>query len=164
MRSKEIIVIAHCCLNQNTVVPGWDRARGAYPFIKQLIQRGYGILQLPCPETLALGIDRPPMDYDEYNTPEHRSLCEKLCDIPVQMVKHHHDAGDRLIGIIGIRYSPNCALSDQRGVFMKILLERLEETKPSLPLIEVPVEYIESKPEAQAAFMQELDQWIKDNQ
>ncbi|WP_338114735.1 CD3072 family TudS-related putative desulfidase [Trichococcus flocculiformis] len=163
MRSKKIIVIAHCCLNQNAVLPAWERARGAYPFMEVLVQKGYGILQLPCPETLALGICRPPMNYDDYNTTEHRKLCERLCDIPVQMIRRHHEAGDTLVGMIGIQDSPNCAISGRRGVFMEILLEQLEKVSLPLPRIEVPVEYSEGKPEVQTAFLHELDQWIKEN-
>lgn len=45
---------------------------GAFGVItKMIIERGAGIVQLPCPETLFLGLKRPPMSKEEYPAPEY---------------------------------------------------------------------------------------------
>lgn len=28
---REFVVVSHCILNQHAVIPGWERARGAFP-------------------------------------------------------------------------------------------------------------------------------------
>lgn len=161
MRGKKILLLAHCCLNQNAVLPGWERAYGAYPFTELLIRNGIGILQLPCPETLALGIDRPPLTYEDYNTNEHRTLCANICDIPLKMIQAHLDAGDEIIGIIGIQDSPNCAITHPRGVFMEVLFERLKERSIMLPYLEVPVLYSEADDRAFSDFHKAVQAWIE---
>lgn len=162
-RSRQYVLVAHCCLDQNAVVAGWARARGAYPFMATLLQKGIGVLQLPCPETLALGLARPPMTYAEYNTPSHRAFCENLCVQTVSMVKKHQEVGDQLLGIIGIQHSPNCALLEQRGVFMEALLSALQKEGIDPPLLEVPVKYEEGDEKSETDFMQELEGWLERN-
>lgn len=160
MRGRDILLVAHCCLDQNAVLPGWERAIGAYPFMTNLLDEGIGVIQLPCPETLALGINRPSMGFDEYNTEEHRSLCDTLCDIPLKMVEAHLSFGDRVIGMIGIQESPNCALSGVRGVFMEAFVKKLEEREIHLPFLEVPTDYIEGETDSEDRFETQIENWL----
>ena len=161
MRSKKIVAMANCCLNQNAVLPGWERARGAYPFIKILIDQGIGIIQLACPETLALGIKRDPLEYEDYNTFNHRTLCKELCKIPIRTIKAFHNAGYEFIGTIGIAESPNCAISARRGVYMEELFEALKNENLSLKNIEVPIFYEETVEELKIEFENRLISWLK---
>ncbi len=58
-RSRKIIFVAHCVLNQNAKIDRCARYPGAMPELAAfLLQSGVGIVQLPCPELLALGLDR----------------------------------------------------------------------------------------------------------
>lgn len=162
MRGKRIVLLAHCCLDQNAVLPKWERAEGAYPFTELLLQRGIGIVQLPCPETLALGVTRPPLSYNDYNTAAHRLLCEQLCDIPLRMIHAHMTAGTAVLGIIGIQDSPNCGIYDKRGVFMEILLEKLADSDIDLPFLEVPVSYVENNETEKSEFNKQLEEWLSE--
>jgi len=68
---REFVVVSHCILNQHAVIPGWERARGAFPLAISLLNQGVALLQLPCPEFLTLGKERPPMTYQEYVATSH---------------------------------------------------------------------------------------------
>jgi uncharacterized protein YbbK (DUF523 family) len=50
-RSKKVIFLSHCLLNENTRYLGGACERGAVPsVICECFERGYGIVQMPCPE------------------------------------------------------------------------------------------------------------------
>lgn len=58
-RSKSVIFVAHCILNQNSISDG----TASYPgFINEILDlltsSDVGIIQLPCPELHCLGLDR----------------------------------------------------------------------------------------------------------
>ena len=58
-RARKVAVVAHCLLNQNAKVNGF----AFFPdMIKELIDAlhkyNYGIVQLPCPETVYAGMRR----------------------------------------------------------------------------------------------------------
>jgi predicted secreted protein len=58
-RSKKIILVSHCILNQNTKLDECTHFPGpVWDVVKLLADRGYGIIQIPCPELLLLGLDR----------------------------------------------------------------------------------------------------------
>jgi predicted secreted protein len=130
-RSKKIILTSHCIINQNTVVEGESRALGAIPSAVQwIIGKGYGILQLPCPEFTFLGMDRPPMTYEEYDTREYRAHCRKIMEPVIEQVHEYIRSGYTIEGILGIQSSPSC---DQgRGVFMEEVQSLFQEN--GLPL------------------------------
>ena len=78
MKSRRIVLVSHCVLNQNSVVEGWSRAKGAVPIVKLLLEEGIGIVQLPCPELICGGLSRPPRSFDDYNTAGYRARCRDL--------------------------------------------------------------------------------------
>lgn len=55
-RSRRVVLVSHCLLNENTRYAGGASRPGAVAeAIDGLIDAGYGIHQLPCPERLAWG-------------------------------------------------------------------------------------------------------------
>ncbi len=162
MRSRKLIAVSYCCLNQNSVLPKWERARGAYPFMDKLVKEGYGIIQLDCPELLSKGLDRPPLAYQDYNIASHRSLCRKLVSNSIDTIKAHIAGGDEFIGIIGIESSPNCAIDIPSGVFMEELIRSLREVNIYPKYIEVPETYIENNEKEEGDFEIILDNWLKE--
>lgn len=89
------------------------------------MSQGYGLLQLPCPEFTFLGLDRPPMTYEEYNTVEYREHCREILQPVVKQMVDYRDAGYELVGALGIGTSPSC--DPTRGVFMEELRRLLQE-------------------------------------
>ena len=58
-RSKKIVLVAQCILNQNAKIDGCAHYPGAIEGVAEvLIRSGCGIVQLPCPEVMHLGLDR----------------------------------------------------------------------------------------------------------
>jgi len=55
-RSRRVVLVSHCLLNENTRYAGGATRPGAVAeLVEELVDAGYGIHQLPCPERLAWG-------------------------------------------------------------------------------------------------------------
>ncbi|WP_423799974.1 CD3072 family TudS-related putative desulfidase [Neobacillus sp. SAB-20_R2A] len=119
-RSKQILIVSHCILNQNTVIPDEARAAGAiFSAVEWAMKQGYGLLQLPCPEFTFLGLDRPPMTYEQYNTAEYRKHCREILKPVLFQAEDYLKNGYEIAGILGIQSSPSC--DPTRGIFMEEL-------------------------------------------
>lgn len=127
-RSKRILLMAHCILNQNTVIENEARAEGAVKTAANwATEEGFGIIQLPCPEFTFLGINRPPMTYEEYNTPEYRLHCREILQPVLHQVEEYCKNDYEISGLLGIQGSPSCDPSYGRGVFMEELISMFAE-------------------------------------
>lgn len=144
IRSKKLIMVSHCILNQNSVVEPLARARGGFSFVKEIIESGVGIIQLPCPEFRYLGITRKPMEKSEYNTPEYRELCRKLFEPVLEDLLIYLENGYEFTGIIGINQSPTCSISGNRGIFMEEIFDLLSSKGIEPNYFEVPENYEDS--------------------
>lgn len=141
VRSKKLIMISHCIINQNSVVEPLARAGGAFSFAAELVESGVGIIQLPCPEFKYLGITRKPMEKSEYDTREYRELCRKLFEPVLEDLLIYLDNGYSFLGIIGINQSPTCSISGNRGIFMEEIFDLLSSKGISPNYFEVPEDY-----------------------
>lgn len=136
--------MSHCVLNQNAVIHGWERARGAFPFAIELLRSGIALIQLPCPEFIVLGGDRPPMTYEEYqNLPDFRQECQRLLQPMIQQIQAYQAEGYQYLGVIGIHESPNCSISGQRGVLMEEFFAECHKAQIGTNFLEVPTWYSE---------------------
>lgn len=125
-RSKKILLVSHCILNQNTVIEGEARSLGAIPSALEWInEEGMGVLQLPCPEFTFLGLERPPMTYEEYDNEAYRLHCEKILKPVIEQLIEYKKCGYEITGILGIQSSPSCDM--KRGVFMEELKKLFNE-------------------------------------
>ncbi|ACV24005.1 CD3072 family TudS-related putative desulfidase [Methanocaldococcus fervens] len=94
MNGKKIAIVSHCILNQNSVVKGLERAKEAFNEVVEIIlNENYGIIQLPCPEMLYLGINRRGMVKEEYNTKEYRELCREILKPIIKYLKEYNKEG-----------------------------------------------------------------------
>ena len=117
-RSKKILLVSHCILNQNTVIDDEARAAGAVlSAVDWAMREGYGFLQLPCPEFTFLGLNRPSMTYEEYNTPEYRKHCRVILRPVLQQAEEYLKNGYEIVGLLGIQSSPSC--DPTRGIFIE---------------------------------------------
>lgn len=143
-KGNKIVVVSHCILNQNVVVQGWERAIGAFPIAKYLLEQNISFLQLPCPEFLTLGKPRPPMEYQEYaDLPGFRENCRLWLQPTIAQLQTYHDYGYDYLGVIGIHHSPNCSITGQRGVLMEEFFDLSEEHGFSTDFFEIPTWYTE---------------------
>lgn len=125
-RSKKILLMSHCILNQNTVIKEEARAQGAIPSaVEWAMNEGYGFLQLPCPEFTFLGLDRPSMTYEQYNTSNYRKHCRNILKPVLSQAEDYVKNGYEIAGLLGIQSSPSC--DPIRGIFMEELTAMLNE-------------------------------------
>jgi predicted secreted protein len=157
VRSKKVVLVSHCILNQNAISDGTADAPAALKnIIYPLIDAGIGILQMPCPELNCLGLDRGDVHGGERpvvveNTrirralkqPETYSVLVDLVDHVVYQVEEYLRNGFTVAAVIGMNRSPSCGIdttsdNDQeiagQGVFMEKLREELEKKQIHVPM------------------------------
>lgn len=154
-RSKRVIFISHCILNQNTVVCPLARAKGAYTeIIETIMKNGIGIHQLPCPEYRHLGIKRDPMTKEEYDTEEYRKVCKNISIDTIGIMKEYIENGYEIAGLIGVNESPTCSIRNSKGIFIEEILELMNKSNLDIKLLDVSVDYIDG--ENNSKFITEL--------
>ena len=157
-RSKKIIITAHCLLNQNSISDGTADLPSQFDkIVNLLMDNKIGVIQLPCPELLCLGLARR----DENGAKSElllentriRSLMEekenreqlriKAQEI-VKQLEEYKKYEFEIIGILGINRSPSCGVETTtidgceikgQGVFMEILKEELERKGIEIKMI-----------------------------
>lgn len=108
-RGKKIIVLSHCYLNQNARVRPYASMSGAFrELIVPLIEAGFGIIQLPCPETTGCGLNRWEAVTEQYDNPAFRRHCRSILQPYVDQLSEHAKAGDEIFGVLGVPFSPCC--------------------------------------------------------
>jgi predicted secreted protein len=125
-RSKRLVVVSHCVINQNAVVTDEARSPGIMKSaVDWATEQEYGMFQLPCPEFTYLGPDRPPMTAEQYDTPEFHAHNRKILLPFLEQLKVYQDHGYEIAGGIGISDSPSC--DPGKGIFMRDFLSLAEE-------------------------------------
>ncbi len=143
-RSKAVVFVAHCILNQNAISDGTADHPGA---VKDLVDvmsaANVGIIQMPCPELMCLGLDRgnihgaaSPVVVEntrirgmmerEPAATKLKRLVEQVC----LQISEYRKYGFHIRGIVGINRSPSCGVEttskdnrevDGEGVFIAAL-------------------------------------------
>lgn len=150
-RSKRFILVAHCLLNQNSISDGTADFPGQFTgVIDLLIAGGIGIVQLPCPELLCLGLDRRDRGGGGRPVLEENTRIRKLLeeedslallrsraqDVAAQ-VREYRAYGFEVLGLVGVNRSPSCGVETTTrdncevagtGVFIEVLSQVLAET------------------------------------
>jgi predicted secreted protein len=174
-RSKTILFVAHCLLNQNSISDGTATYPGSVKkIIELLFESGIGIVQLPCPELMCLGLDRGNIYGGKStvlveNTRIRAALTQKTAAVKLQalieplvfQISEYLKYGFEIRGIVGINRSPSCGIettsqSNQEvagpGVFMEALRRELEKNGIHLKLVGVK----DSEPEKSIQAVQSL--------
>ena len=110
-RSKKLLLVAHCVLNQNSKVEGIARYPGTYrPAVDLILQSEVGIYQLPCPEMMYLGISRWSAVKAQYSSPFFRRHCRALAERVMDEVEDYTARGYEALGVLGMDGSPACGV------------------------------------------------------
>lgn len=110
-RSKRLLLLSHCLLNANTKVEGIEPYEGAFkPLILPLIEAGFGLIQLPCPELRHGGMRRWGQVKTQYDTPFYRAHCKTLLEPFVLEILEYQRCGYEVCGCIGVDGSPSCGV------------------------------------------------------
>lgn len=157
-RSKKVVLLAHCLLNQNSISDGTaDLPSQFSEIIEWLLANQIGMIQMPCPELTCLGLDRgdergSERPLLEENTRIRGLLSEarqidtlrKMADELVRQVEQYQSHGLQVLGVLGVDRSPSCGVETTsrngsevpgRGVFLEVLSGKLAESGIALPMI-----------------------------
>ncbi|QVK19867.1 hypothetical protein KHQ82_05895 [Mycoplasmatota bacterium] len=108
-RSKKILLVSHCILNQNSVVEPLARdGKGIFNKLKPFIDDGYGIVQLPCPELKCFGLRRWGHVKNQFDFPHFKDYSRELLKEYVNDIVSYLDNGYDIYGVAGIEGSPSC--------------------------------------------------------
>ena len=110
-RSRKILLVCHCLLNANAKV----RPLAGYPGVlmealEPYFRQGVGIMQLPCPESSYLGINRWGMSREQYDHPRFRRHCRHILTPCMDQVEAFCASGCEVVGVVGADGSPNCGI------------------------------------------------------
>ncbi len=110
-RNKRIVAVANCLLNVNAKVEGIAEIGGAAPLIGKLIEKGYGIIQLPCIEMAMFGTQRWGVVYQQCDFAGFRDKCRELLAPIVGQLLDYDRHGYEIAAIIGMDGSPTCGVN-----------------------------------------------------
>lgn len=165
-RSRKIILVSHCILNQNSISDGTADLPCQFTEIVRLLEKNnIGIIQLPCPELMCLGLDRQDKNGSSRELLQENSRIRILMEVEsnlnklkalvqpvVYQVKQYLEYGFNIIGIIGINRSPSCGIEttsinnkeeNGRGLFMDVLIKELNNAGISVNCIGVKTSRVE---------------------
>ncbi|PWJ50498.1 CD3072 family TudS-related putative desulfidase [Faecalicatena contorta] len=110
-REKKMILVAHCLLNVNAKVIGIANEAGGSSLIGKLVEKGYGIIQLPCIEMAMYGSQRWGVVYEQCDFLSYRNKCKELLNPIVEQVVDYSNHGYEIRAVIGADYSPTCGVN-----------------------------------------------------
>ena len=158
-RSRRVIFLAHCALNQNAISDGTAVAPALLEEALEAIRRAgdVGIVQMPCPELLCLGLDRgDPLGAERPVTVENtriraalgaegpRQRLEELAEQVACQIRQYQDSGFQVLGIVGMNRSPSCGVDTTsdggrevagQGLFVGRIAALLAQEGRSVPLL-----------------------------
>lgn len=145
-RSKKIVFISHCILNQNAKSVGREKSSGSIKeLVEILTQSGIGIIQLPCPQIdFNGGLGRKPKTKSSYDNKEYRAYCRKLSKDILMQIEKYLRADYSVLGILGVEFSPTCAVhqlengtrcTPGKGIFIEELEDEMRKKNFQVPII-----------------------------
>jgi predicted secreted protein len=166
-RSKKVVLVAHCLLNQNSISDGTADFPSQFEEVIDILKTNrVGLIQMPCPELTCLGLDRGDVKGAtrpllEENTrirglmgaQEHIRMLRHQAEALVSQIQEYHMHGFQFLGVIGVNRSPSCGVETTskdgveapgKGVFTEVLTETLTQRGISLPMIGTKTSEVES--------------------
>lgn len=157
-RSKKLVFLAHCILNQNSISDGTAEFPASINELIDFFQENeISMVQMPCPELLCLGLDRgnkkgAKQEVIIENTRIRESLKRPalICNISemakqlVFQIEEYQKHEFEIIGLVGINRSPSCGVNttsknnvevEGQGIFISILQELLKKRNIKLKMI-----------------------------
>ena len=122
-RKRKVVFLTHCFLNINTRFPQGCAFSGAnVPLINTLLKHDLGIIQMPCPEFLCLGLEKEL--FGEIPESELRDCFRNIAIGVVNQIEAYQKLGYEITGIIGMNPSPSCGVEVSRGKGTMLGLDR----------------------------------------
>lgn len=130
-RSRQVIFLSHCLLNENTRYPGGACRPGCIPeVVERCMAADLGIVQMPCPEQRAWGGVLKPWLLVAFRLRQRhrfvyafrrlgvwlflaytRHAYRRLAEQVAREIEDYVVAGFRVAGVVGVDGSPSCDVS-----------------------------------------------------
>ena len=118
-RSRKIVVVAHCVLNQNSRVQGRVYSPGMINEIVDVLRKNeVGVIQMICPELTYAGLLRGSQTKEQYDIPAYRRHCRQIASSTADQIKEYSRNNFQILVILAIDGSPTCGVEEtsfQRG-------------------------------------------------
>lgn len=117
IRSKKYVFVPFCLLAQGVRATGIVKHYPAavVPVIDVLLEKKVNIIQMMCPELIFDGFNRRPCGKQKYDIPENHKICRKIADDSVWLMEMLIKNGHSIKAVLGIDFSPSCAVSRLTG-------------------------------------------------
>jgi predicted secreted protein len=127
-RSRRVVFVSHCLLNENVRYPGGATCPGAVPeVVERYVDAGIGLCQMPCPEQCAWGGVRKRHLLRLYGNPALRWRLVRRATVAVATVwtrvvyrrlarrvadeiADYCEGGFEVVEIVGVGGSPSCGV------------------------------------------------------
>ena len=147
-RSKKVVFVSHCLLNQNTMPLGKESYAGSVKDLMELFaESGIGIIQLECPQMEYTNIlERRPASKSSFENNGFRENCRKMSSEILERVELYLKNNYKVIGILGVEFSKTCGVHQVRngsrripgkGIFMEELESEMQKKNFQIPIIGV---------------------------
>lgn len=138
IRSRKIVLVAHCILNQNSRVSGLAHYPAVVSEVVDVLTRhNAGIVQMPCPELLYNGLSRESQTKEQYNTLQFRKHCRQIVNSMAKQVQEYLKNGIKVLAILGIEGSPSCGVTESSGILIEELKSEFKKRNISVPFYEI---------------------------
>ena len=161
----KVVLVPHCLLNQNSRLAKCAELPAAEgKLIEGLIQREIGMIQMPCPELMVLGLDREHVNIRSgLESRRVRKTFRKMARDLVYQVRQYRRCGVTVLGILGKNRSPACGVEQTwrfepgpgTGVFIEELQGELDEQGLAVAMAGI----IDSEPDEALAI---VDRWLRE--
>lgn len=147
-RSKKIIFVSHCLLNQNARPIGGEKYPGSVKDLLEIFaEAGIGIVQLPCPQLeFNGGLNRRLKSKNAYDTKGYRKFCNKVSSKLIKQIENYMKEDYKVIGILGIEFSSTCGVHQVKdgrrnvpgkGIMIEELEAEMEKKNFQVPIVGV---------------------------
>jgi len=147
-RSKKIIFVSHCLLNQNARPIGGEKYPGSVKDLLEIFaEAGIGIVQLPCPQLeFNGGLNRRLKSKNAYDTKGYRKFCNKVSSKLIKQIENYMKEDYKIIGILGIEFSSTCGVHQVKdgrrnvpgkGIMIEELEGEMEKKNFQVPIVGV---------------------------
>jgi predicted secreted protein len=145
-RSKKIVFVSHCLLNQNARPIGGEKYSGAVKELLELFaEAGIGIVQIPCPQLeFNEGLNRKSKSKESYDTNGFRTKCQKLSINIIEKIENYLRKNYNILGILGVELSSTCGVYQiqngrrsvpGKGIFIEELEKEMQRKNFQVPII-----------------------------
>jgi len=145
-RSKRVIFVSHCLLNQNARPLGGEKYAGTVKDLLELFaEAGIGIVQLPCPQLeFNGGLNRRLKTKTAYDTNGYRDFCKKISLNLIEQIERYLKKNYNVVGILGVELSSTCGVhqietgrkrTPGKGIFIEELEAEMQKKNFQVPIV-----------------------------